>query len=694
VTVDLRGTVVTPQSADPATGYSVDAALVVEQDFDGELLRVPVGGSARVGEDSGWAIHIEVEGDGAPVGSVELTVSAPDGSRVTSLRVSVAQIVKPIAIPITPAEVPGFDAAGEPTTGQRPLLTGRVVDAGGRETPARLPVAIWAGASGDGDADLHPVAVTATQPGGFFTAPWPVDAFGRAEGRVDGVDAVNVRLEPGGQLPRDILLVLDLGELPVDAECACAETPPRAPEPADLVRNPAAFSQDLGAGCVDLTAPNRTVEEFLYRFVVRTSEPRVKALTLGARRKVPRDLLSDLLGASMVSEVLAPRSRAAARPATTPLSLDVRSAKRLVRGDRPPALAAVSRASWLSEVDGVKELIDAGLREQTGRTILDADHGIDWDDTPTIHQPIELAHGHVLHMREVWRPDGYSLGDLLYSLPLAPLQRRRIAVVDWERRSVSERTEALEFEEELDAFLSRDRDVREIVGTHLREDTAGGSRSTTWGAAGGIGAGFITGGFGIFGGVAGGYASSSATAWQRSSRDFSASSLQRLQDRVSQRSSALRDERSTVIQTVAQGRRCARRPRWWPTTTTATPLRSSTSRCCGTSWSVTSWPTSPSACSCRSRSSRSTAARRCAGGSRWPATCVTGACARASRPSVASPTTGSAGTTPRRASARRRPRASRASSESPSCFRARAMPRTAPSSTRSGCPIAISSAST
>lgn len=59
------------------------------------------------------------------------------------------------------------------------------------------------------------------------------------------------------------------------------------------------------------------------------------------------------------------------------------------------------------------------------------------------------------HMREVWRADGFSLGDLLYSLPLAPGQRRQVAVVDWERRSTSSRGEVLEFEEHLDAAESR-----------------------------------------------------------------------------------------------------------------------------------------------------------------------------------------------------------------------------------------------
>ncbi len=52
--------------------------------------------------------------------------------------------------------------------------------------------------------------------------------------------------------------------------------------------------------------------------------------------------------------------------------------------------------------------------------------------------------------------------------------------------------------------MTRDRDVTELVSSRLDEEMAGGSRNTTWGAAGGIGGGFIGTGFGIFAGVAGG----------------------------------------------------------------------------------------------------------------------------------------------------------------------------------------------
>ncbi len=235
------------------------------------------------------------------------------------------------------------------------------------------------------------------------------------------------------------------------------------------------------------------------------------------------------------------------------LTLDVQSARSLVRTDTPPSVAAIAQASWLSEVTTTTTLIDAGLQIAPGRGPLDADHPIDWDYTPTIYLAQDLAYGHLLHYKEVWRADGVSLGKLLHSLPLAPGQRRQMAVVDWDRRTRSAREESLESEEQLDALLTHDRDVTELVSSRVDEEMAGGSRNTTWGAAGGIGGGFIGTGFGIFAGVAGGGSGSNSSAWQDSARAFSADSMQQLRDRISQRASSMRTERSSVVQSVGQG---------------------------------------------------------------------------------------------------------------------------------------------
>src|SRR5512145_2225865 len=86
-----------------------------------------------------------------------------------------------------------------------------------------------------------------------------------------------------------------------------------------------------------------------------------------------------------------------------------------------------------------------------GRAAVSCETPIDWDDDPTSYQACTIAHGHILKFRQQWVADGYSMGTLLYSLPLAPGQKKQIAILDWERRESSARTEALVETEELTA---------------------------------------------------------------------------------------------------------------------------------------------------------------------------------------------------------------------------------------------------
>lgn len=536
-------------------GYSVTVNLqrVLGDPDRGELI-TPVSGSDRVDGDGQFTV--EVGGTGRPTGPVAIEVAAPQGTVVLERELTIEQASKALRLPVRPIERFDVEPSDEPNLGARVRLDGRVIDHLGRPIPSGLPVVVWGRPAGDSEAPERALLVASTQTGGVFTADWIADRLGEATGSVAGGDRVPIPLD-GDQLPTSVLLVIDVADVS-DEHCGCLEAPPTAPDPADLTANPDAYAQDLGGGCVQIAAPNRVVEEFAYFTTVRTSEPKVKGLTLGVRRTVPTDLYADLLGVSLATQALNPatfqttRATRAQLP-TDGLRLDVESARSLVRSDRPPTVNQIGRATWLSEVSFAKSLVDAGLRNDTGRGPLDIDNPIDWDDTPTIHLAIEVAHGHLLQYREVWRAAGYSRGDLLYSLPLAPGQRRRIAVLDWDRKARSRRDEALEFEEELDAVLSRDRDVTEIVGADLHEQTAAGSSNTTWGVAGGIGAGFIGSGFGIFGGVAGGGGGSDTNAWQRSARQFSADSMQSLRDRVSQRSSAVRSSRSATVQSVSQG---------------------------------------------------------------------------------------------------------------------------------------------
>jgi hypothetical protein len=531
-------------------GYRISASLTVQVSIDPkreDTLDVPVAGGGVV-DDSG-AFAFTLLGDGAAKAPLALTVATPEGEQVLQRQFDLEEASRPLTLRVPKLTQVTIGRSDDPTLGERVMLSGRVIDSRGAAVAAGVPVILWGVVADDASATPQPLVISKTQSGGYFSAPWISTPLASAFGRVAGSDPVPIQTDDL-RLPRRVLLVL---EVP-DTENDDSNNPPRVPDPADLTRNPAAFSQDLGRGCINLSTPNRVIEEFSYTTVVRTSEPEVRGITLGLRLRVPPKMLADLVQASAMRETL---MRGAIREqdvaGLNDLSLDVATARTLAAGDHPPLLADIKRAAWLSEFSRVKDLIGAAVGVSSGRQPLDADRAIDWDETPTLFEAITIARGHLLEFREVWRADGYSLGDLLYSLPLAPGQRRQIAIVDWERRSTTTREEALDYEEQLDALVSRDRDVSEIVGSRLGEESAGASSNTTWGVSGGIGAGFIGTGFGIFGGVAGSAGGSSSTAWQESSRRFSADSLQSLRDRVMQRASSVRDQRSTTVQTAAQG---------------------------------------------------------------------------------------------------------------------------------------------
>ncbi|WP_300670670.1 papain-like cysteine protease family protein [Desulfoluna sp.] len=207
-------------------------------------------------------------------------------------------------------------------------------------------------------------------------------------------------------------------------------------------------------------------------------------------------------------------------------------------------------------INKIEEIERAYISNHPGRKELSVENSVDWDETPTIYENTTIAHGHILHFKQKWKADGYSLGDLLYSLPLAPCQEKQIAIVDWDREERAGRVETQTVSEELAAGISRDRDISEIISSSFRENINASSTNKTSSTSAGIGG--ALGGFlgpvalGLAGGVSHSGASSKSTAAQNSARNLSGSSLNRLQDTVAQSASALRSQRNTVIQTIGQ----------------------------------------------------------------------------------------------------------------------------------------------
>ena len=125
-------------------------------------------------------------------------------------------------------------------------------------------------------------------------------------------------------------------------------------------------------------------------------------------------------------------------------------------------------AERLSAHQLLSELVRVIRKPVAGRATLDEANPVNWDNTPTFYQATEIAHGHILQFRQVWKADGYSLGDLLHSIPLAPCQKKQIVTIDWDRREDAVRTEDLTEREFLFANLVRDRDVKEMMDTALQ----------------------------------------------------------------------------------------------------------------------------------------------------------------------------------------------------------------------------------
>lgn len=140
-------------------------------------------------------------------------------------------------------------------------------------------------------------------------------------------------------------------------------------------------------------------------------------------------------------------------------------------------------------------------------------------------------------------PVGHSLGQVQYSLPLAPGESVRLAVIDWRRTDSSQRTETTKLTESLVHEQTRDRTITETVRAAIDEWQRGGSVMGGLAAGGGgsgqIGAASIVGG-GMLS-LGGAYATSSG------SRDIAGDTTQKITDAIHQASVSVREIHSTVV---------------------------------------------------------------------------------------------------------------------------------------------------
>jgi hypothetical protein len=216
-----------------------------------------------------------------------------------------------------------------------------------------------------------------------------------------------------------------------------------------------------------------------------------------------------------------------------------------------PASFAVSPSALLGE-DGCENLFPANvaLQEYYFYQVI----GL---TDPQVQPPELLAEvkakvrvGFINEYRLAWYPLGHSLGQIQYSLPLAPGESVNLAIIDWTRRDVGQRTEDTKEAEQLVHNQRRDRTITETVNAAIDEWQRGGSImggiAASYGQSKAMGQGALGEGLGISGALGGGYSTSSG------SRDITASTVQKLSDNITQASAAMRELQSTVVVQTTQ----------------------------------------------------------------------------------------------------------------------------------------------
>ncbi len=197
-----------------------------------------------------------------------------------------------------------------------------------------------------------------------------------------------------------------------------------------------------------------------------------------------------------------------------------------------PANFATHEFRFFQIIRGSKVLI-----ENSTKTVDRVTEGADGKTTTekSVEITLEVRAGWSLEYMVSWQPLGHTIGQIVYSLPLAPGETVKIAVIDWARKSIDSRNEDLTVKEQLAHNTRRDRNVSETVDAALHEWQRGGSFMA--GVAGSYGGA----GYGISGALGGGYSTSSGD------RNVHASTVQQISDAFAQASSSIRELRSTIV---------------------------------------------------------------------------------------------------------------------------------------------------
>ncbi|MEQ1761470.1 MAG: hypothetical protein ABL986_24450, partial [Vicinamibacterales bacterium] len=256
---------------------------------------VPVAGRASTRSDAAGAFILELPGrEHIASKTVRFIVAAPSGQTIARHELTLEQIDKDtVTIAVDAVDVIALDTPATPVKPKNVRLTGRVIDRGGKPLPPSLQVLIF-GTTVVGRALTvgkdAPLLAVRTDASGYFFGDAPNETYTAAAAVVSGYEGeLAVRLRDGA-IDSPVLLVIDASETPLpikadDCDCTTGKTPPRTPGHTEIENAPDTYSTDLGTGrCVQFNTPNRSIEEFSFYTVVRTTEPDIRGLTLADNR--------------------------------------------------------------------------------------------------------------------------------------------------------------------------------------------------------------------------------------------------------------------------------------------------------------------------------------------------------------------------------------------------------------------------
>lgn len=415
------------------------------------------------------------------------------------------QALKNITIEV-PLQRPNTLGDAQGALDKNKKLRGKVICLNREVSLKDLTVFVKAQKAGDGPWSI--VSVGTTDALGNFTMPYPYGVYVAAQAIVSlapkspaGIPT-NANAANNQSISDDFLylLVEDAkspepgGSKPGDCGCESQMGAPRLPDHADLIGSDQ-YSQDIGGSCVNLSAPNRTLREYNYHAIVRASDPDVANYTL----RKNKDGSFDLVGGA----------------------------------------AKIKRAP------------------------VDLNNPIAWQNAPdhhsntSLYQAVTVATGHILHYKSEFKADGYSMGDLIYSLALAPGQKKQIVVIDSLHKLQAAESQTLTQGERLTAGLVAEREITDQLGGGISEALSGSSSATTSGVSAGLGVGASFGSIGGSLGVAGGYANSNSSASQHSSRNVAQHFGESLRQAIIQNADSYRQQNASVVTTVQEGQHYA-----------------------------------------------------------------------------------------------------------------------------------------